>query len=129
MQKDLENKLYEDYPSLFINKNRVWCEDGWFDLIHLASGLIVEGRKYIPVGIGDQICFDQIKQKFGGLRLYLNHTTPYINGIVDMSECLSLIICELCGNKGSITNINGRIQTLCLNHYQDLNKVVLIDNQ
>ena len=56
--------------------------------------------------------FDQIKEKYGGLRMYFSGGDDYINGLVSMAEAMSYKICEVCGNKGEC-NKSGWFTTLC----------------
>jgi hypothetical protein len=67
---------------------------------------IEEGNEYIPVK------FDQVKEKFGGLRIYFSGGDDYVEGLVSMAGAMSYKICEVCGDRGS-PNENGWISTLC----------------
>lgn len=131
MKEELENKLYEDYPLLFDNRHKsptesclsmgIECGDGWHDLIrsvcweisqrekNIVARLKYEGkdeRGFIPVK------FDQIKEKFGGLRIYYSGGDDYVRGAINLAEEMSFKLCESCGNKGQ-PNTNGWIMTLC----------------
>ena len=61
---------------------------------------------YVPVK------FDQIKSKFGGLRIYYSGGDNYVKGVVGMAEEYSYKVCEVCGNSGK-PNKSGWITTLC----------------
>jgi len=65
-----------------------------------------ENYEYHPV------TFDQVKEKFGGLRMYFSGGDEYVSGLVDMAESFSYQICENCGEKGK-PNKGGWISTLC----------------
>jgi hypothetical protein len=67
---------------------------------------IEENKEYIPVK------FDQIKEKFGGLRIYHSGGDDYIDGVISMAESFSYEICEICGERGK-PNKGGWIVTLC----------------
>jgi NADH pyrophosphatase NudC (nudix superfamily) len=56
--------------------------------------------------------FDQVKEKYGGLRLYFSGGDEYAEGLVSMAEAMSYKICEVCGNAGK-PNKGGWISTLC----------------
>ena len=60
---------------------------------------------------------EQIKEKFGSLRIYLSQTNDYIDGLVNLAETLSAITCERCGDKGKIYTI-GWHKALCPVHAQ-----------
>lgn len=68
----------------------------------------------------DTFRFDQIKEKFGGLRIYWNGpnfcspTGSYIRALVCFAEAMSFRTCEYCGtNQNVATRGRGYIQTLC----------------
>jgi len=115
--------LYEKYPDLFANKDKtpmescmafgIECNIGWYDIISSVCYRIKQYEKnkksdYYPV------TFDQIKEKWGGLRIYYIGGDDYIRGVVDMAEEMSYKICERCGCPGS-PNKQGWIMTLCDN--------------
>ena len=131
MSPELENQLYADFPLLFDNRHKsptesclsmgIECNNGWYDLLrsvcyeinerekHIKARLKYEGkdeRNWIPVR------FDQIKEKFGGLRIYYSGGDDYVRGAINMAEEMSYKLCEVCGNKGQ-PNKSGWITTLC----------------
>jgi hypothetical protein len=61
------------------------------------------------------VTFDQIKEKFGGLRIYFSGGDDYVSGVIGMAEDMSYKLCEVCGNKGN-ANKSGWIATLCDEH-------------
>jgi NADH pyrophosphatase NudC (nudix superfamily) len=67
---------------------------------------IEEDNEYFPVK------FDQIKEKFGGLRVYYSGGDSYVGGLVGMASTMSYQICEICGERGQ-PNKGGWIVTLC----------------
>ena len=122
--------LYEKYPALFANKDKtpmqscmafgIECNIGWYDIISSVCYRIIQHENnkksdYYPV------TFDQIKEKWGGLRIYYIGGDDYIRGVVDMAEEISYKICERCGCPGS-PNKQGWIMTLCDNCREDLVK-------
>jgi hypothetical protein len=149
MNSELQNKLYEKYPQLFVNKDKtpmqstmcfgIECGEGWYDILSSLCWMInqheenikwrekwkqkqnvdiqqdfevkVEGdeQEYFPVK------FDQIKEKYGGLRVYFSGGDEYIEGLVSMVEAMSYKICDVCGNKGE-PNKEGWISTRCETH-------------
>jgi hypothetical protein len=133
MNQELQNELFEKYPNLFSNRTKTpmescmsWgCEvgNGWHKILSSLCWMIkqheenIEARKkynpdnttlieYFPVK------FDQIKEKYGGLRVYFSGGDDYVEGLVSMAESFSYQICEVCGNKGE-PNKGGWISTLC----------------
>lgn len=59
-----------------------------------------------------QLVFTQIKEKFGTLRVYSSGGDEYCQGIIQMAEAMSGIICEECGARGQRRE-GGWIMTLC----------------
>lgn len=131
------NELYIKYPGLFSNKNKdiksscmAWgceCGEGWYDLVSSVCWMIMQHEENIksqtkwkqdkePEYINNYcaVKFDQIKEKFGGLRIYFSGGDDYVEGLVSMAEGISYKICEVCGNKGK-PNEKGWIRTLCEN--------------
>jgi hypothetical protein len=138
MENNLQEQLFEKYPNLFSNKDKdimsscmAWgieCGDGWYEIISSLCWMIKEHEEniiwqteyvkktnpehksdYVPVR------FDQIKEKYGGLRIYLSGGDSYIRGLVGMANAISYKTCEICGNKGK-SNKSGWITTLCDEH-------------
>ena len=111
--------LYEKYPDLFSNIDNkhscmafgIECNIGWYDILSSVCYRIKQYEKnkksdYYPV------TFDQIKEKWGGLRIYHSGGDDYVDGIIIMAEEMSYKICERCGCPGS-SNKQGWIMTLC----------------
>lgn len=102
------------YPVIFKNLEYIECEEGWSKLIsNLADVLETYVKFSVPEDLKEQIFAVQVKQKFGGLRFYMSHETPYINGAISLAERQSYCTCEVCGNSGSEQTIRGWIQVLC----------------
>jgi hypothetical protein len=140
MKIELQNQLFEKYPDLFSNRTKTrmescmsWgCEigDGWYDLLSSVCWRILQHEKNISERISvrnkygtpnDQsdlyyfpVKFDQIKEKFGGLRIYYSGGDDYVEGVTSMAEEYSYKVCEVCGNAGK-PNKGGWITTLCDN--------------
>lgn len=135
MKQELQQQLYDKYPDLFSNKDKdirsscmAWgCEhgDGWFDILSTLCWMIKQHednnkwqteykQKQDPSYVSDYnpVKFDQIKEKFGGLRIYFSGGDEYIEGLVSMAESFSYKICEVCGERGK-PNEGGWISTLC----------------
>ena len=66
----------------------------------------------------------QIKEKFGGLRFYIDGGDEYINGLIDMAESWAANTCEICGHRGEHRNDAGSLATLCDKHYEEKKKNV-----
>ena len=138
MDAELQQKLYDKYPDLFSNKDKdirsscmAWgceCGNGWYEIISSVCWMIKQhernkegNRKYLENNDPERLAslpeyfpvkFDQVKEKYGGLRLYFSGGDEYIEGLVSMAEAFSYQVCENCGNKGQ-PNKGGWISTLC----------------
>lgn len=79
---------------------------GWHPLLaQLHTDVVALDPEYVVV---------QVKEKFGGLRAYLNYQNPEITAIVRAAEVLSASICEDCGEPGFIRQRPKRTRMLCL---------------
>ena len=122
MRKELEQKLCQDFPDMFAGKDRPLtenlmafgceCEDGWFQLIY---DFCVKAK-------GSGLLFTQIKEKFGGLRLYHDFsnwtpdcTIPYedVEKWAEKAEHKSLFVCEICGKNAVLCHRGSWLKTLC----------------
>ena len=137
MSPEKTKELYDKYPLIFRQKDldmrqtcMCWgfeCADGWFDIIDgLCSDIQshIDNQNYsinfkkergtLPPDSPEfpQIEAVQVKEKFGGLRFYVNYEDDYVRGLISMAETMSYKICEDCGNPGK-PNDSGWICTLC----------------
>jgi hypothetical protein len=116
MDKKLEQKLVEKYPTLYskyggdIKKTCMgWgmeCDNGWFNLLDELSAQLE------PLNI----VAEQIKEKFGGLVFYIEPCSEDIYdtamNIINNAQSKSYTICETCGNPGKLRR-NGWMRTSC----------------
>lgn len=99
-------------------------EDGWLPLI--AESLDEFERCLEKHGWLGRAVIKQIKEKFGGLRIYVRpknasaHFPKMLAAamltICDQAESRSMQTCELCGDPGKLDNFGGYYQTLCTRH-------------
>jgi hypothetical protein len=138
MNDELQNKLYEKYPQLFVNKDKTPMQspmcfgietgEGWYEILSSLCWMIKQyedsviwqtewNQKTNPEYKSDYfpVKFDQIKEKYGGLRVYFSGGDQYIEGLVSMAEAMSYKVCDVCGNKGE-ANKQGWISTRCEAH-------------
>ena len=130
MKEKLQESLYKKYPTLFSRRNLatsdtcmcygITCDSGWYKLIddccYSIMNYCTKNNCKIPK-------FDQIKEKFGCLRIYFyTNDSPEcykdLTEIVNIFEGLSSNICEICGDAGKVgtherTRARGYILTLC----------------
>jgi len=60
-----------------------------------------------------QVVAVQVKEKFGGLRFYVNSASVEIYAMLNFAEHLSYSICEFCGSMKNIKHSKGWIITAC----------------
>lgn len=109
MSPNLEKKLYKKYPELFKGRNKPITEslmsfgfendDGWYQLIDQLCADICEHCKKTERTIPEVI---QVKEKFGGLRFYIDSADDQIYDLIQEAEEKSNSICELCGKPSVI---------------------------
>ncbi len=121
MKQELVDQLSSKYPYIFKSLKYVECCDGWFNIIDSMCSLIEGYVSKLPIELRDQVYAEQIKQKFGLLRVYFSKNISYIDGVIDMAEMQSNSICEDCGSTGKIWAL-GWIQVLCENCFEDEKK-------
>jgi hypothetical protein len=109
----LENGFYTDRPPI-VDCNFFAVDKGWYPLI---KSLIED---LIALGWDKQVC--QVKEKFGGLRFYINAGSDEVFNRITKAERDSYNICEMCGEKGEIRMDLGWHLTLCDNHYSEKKK-------
>ena len=85
------------------------CDAGWHDLIVETIDAMVEAVK--PDG---RFAVRQIKEKFGGLRIYTFDAR--LSAIAHAAEERSYIICETCGEPGELGDDDGWYRTACARH-------------
>jgi ribosomal protein L37AE/L43A len=73
------------------------CGEGWSKLYQPIIGYIEEYNK--DKEGEDKIEIHQVKEKFGGLRIYLSKYTLEIRKMIDEAEEKSFNTCEICGKR------------------------------
>jgi hypothetical protein len=124
MDKALEQKLAERWPTWFNTEGDIrltlmpWGfthDDGWFDtvwrLCEDLEPLVAEFERTA----GCQFEVLQAKEKFGGLRIHVNHGNAAIRQRIETAIQESFHTCEVCGQPGRLRE-DGRIKTLCDQH-------------
>lgn len=106
MTADYES-LATEYPGFFVSPE---CGEGWCGLIRNVCRIAEHRIKNRKIS---EFKFVQIKEKFGGLRMYFEGGDDYIAGAVDMAETCSFQTCEVTGKPGVICKKGGWLKTLC----------------
>lgn len=122
MTKNLDELLCQKYPVIFRDRHApmnqtamCWgfaCGDGWFTLIDVLCASLMESVRdngsSVPVAV-------QVKEKFGGLRFYVNGGTETQDALIRFAESMSFRVCENCGatKDAQCRNTGGWLRTLC----------------
>ena len=120
MKKELQQKLYDKYPKLFIEKDlpmiqtcMCWGIDtgnGWYDLLDM---LCRDLQHSTDANRHPQVTVTQVKEKFGTLRFYTKDEDDMQMGMIWFAETMSGRICESCGCPATTSNEGGWVNTLC----------------
>jgi hypothetical protein len=124
MRKELEQRLVERYPTWFNTGGDVRYtamprgfehDDGWFDIVWRLCKDLEPLVAQLEQEIGCQFEVMQVKEKFGGLRFYVNHKSDAIRQRIEAAIQESLHCCEVCGQPGRLRE-DDWIKTLCDEH-------------
>lgn len=124
MRKELEQKLVERWPTWFNPEGdfRLTAmtrgfehDDGWFDILwRLCEDLEPLVAEFEKAG-GGQFEILQVKEKVGGLRVYVNDADDSIRLRIETAQLESFCTCEICGQPGKRRE-GCWIKTLCDEH-------------
>lgn len=85
------------------------CDAGWWPLIEKMHNELI--------ALDPDYRIYQVKEKFGGLRLYFCPSNPdmsqQMQDIANYYERRSFSVCEMTGDPGQLMVNNGRFRTLC----------------
>jgi hypothetical protein len=125
---ELESRLFDAYPELYrarlgaenvaIKTLGIECGDGWFHLLADLSEELVESaiRAGRRTSQSDWPAIVQVKQKFGGLRVYLGLPDDRYTPILESYRLKSHKTCEECGQPGETGRSSHGVITACSNH-------------
>jgi hypothetical protein len=117
MRQELFQELKTKYPVLLEQISHFECDDGWYDIIDaLCSTIANNGCSYND----DPLQVTQVKEKFAGLRFYVNYSEDKIDAAIEMAMKMSTRTCEVCGNRGHVVTSGYWIKTLCDTHRDEM---------
>ena len=135
MNEELDRKLVKAFPLLYGDRNAsmqstamCWgfsCGIGWLDIIwDLSSKLEPLIQKFIDENQDTELYpkAAQVKEKYGGLRVYMTRGTDEIYDLIEEAEALSYKTCEVCGKPGE-ERPGGWIHTLCDYCHENWDKI------
>ena len=107
MKAELQKKLFKKFPKIFRQKDlspretaMCWgieTGDGWYWLLDNLCRAI---QNYCDVK-GFQVEATQVKEKFGGLRFYVQGSDDVVEQLIGLVETMSYNVCEECGVIGA----------------------------
>ena len=113
--KITEEEILAELRPYWVKGNHLWLpEQGWWDLV-------IETHRAI-VAIAPDYEISQIKEKFGGLRYYIDgvdygsEVGPVVRKIIEGAELDSMTLCTRCGRQGKLWNKRYWTYTLCNYH-------------
>lgn len=79
-----------------------------------------------PDGYIPQLVFEQVKEKFSGLRIYSSGGDEYTNALISFAEDISYKTCEVCGRMDNTVGrtTGGWQKTTCIEHAASLTDFV-----
>jgi len=114
-----ESKTLYDKYSRFLENCHVTIGDGWFPVVDALCQKIENAYQALPLEEKTDAALNgaykgcQIKEKFGGLRFYVDGETPEITRWIAEAEEACWKICENCGSPGNRDNSSHWIMVLC----------------
>jgi hypothetical protein len=109
-----QNDLKARFPEVMARGSRPDVGDGWRELVERAVERIA--------AVGGSVRIVQIKEKFGGLRIY--YTTEGISDAalrqiehaIELAEARALCTCDDCGKEGRLYDYRGLRLVRCEQH-------------
>jgi hypothetical protein len=108
------NRTYREDRGPILDSKSFGVGEGW---LHLIKDMIED---LIALGWDKRLL--QSKEKFGGLRFYIESYPEGSQDVISKYEKLSYETCEECGVDASPKKINGWIHTLCDVHAEEHKK-------
>jgi hypothetical protein len=103
MKEIWQKELFERFPLFFKYKEDKLnsamgfgfeCGDGWFFLLH---DLFKRIEEHFKGDIPESFYVTQVKEKFGGLRVYISSAPREVHDMIWEAELRSFFVCEDCG--------------------------------
>ena len=144
-EQDFED-FAKRYPELMSKSQQdyIGVGKGWFGILNVLFGLMsrdVAQAKYqlkyalehpeskyvkpiaeleaaLATALDQLPVIQQIKEKFGSLRFYINGGTDAHHAYISFAESMSYNTCEVCGSPGEARN-DGWTKVLCEHHHRE----------
>jgi len=129
MRKELEQRLVERWPTWFNTGGDFRYtamprgfehDDGWFDILWRLCEDLEPLVAQFEQETGSQFEVLQVKEKFGGLRFFVNcRRNEAMSQRIGIAADESFHTCEICGQPGELREERS-IKTLCDEHASQL---------
>lgn len=98
--------IVADFPEMFYAAFDVSLPNGWYSVVWDCCARIH--------GCAPETRVNQIKEKFGGLCIYLEHAAPdEVREIINRAVKQCARICQVCGKPGALGQKRGWASTRC----------------
>ena len=104
-------RIYREDKGPIVDAYAFGVGEGWYSIIKSIIEELIE--------LGWDKRLVQCKEKFGGLRFYIETYPEGAQEVIIKYEKLSYETCEKCGEKGTNRKIKGWIHTLCDDHAKE----------
>lgn len=120
ISKDWREEFIKAHPTLFLPLPAPGgypeCGEGWQQILEVACG-----RMEAALANGESVRIEQIKEKYGTLRIDWSGTVTdtarsEIEEAVALATARSACTCAICGNQGRLHSRGGRLATACTDH-------------
>lgn len=112
-------KIFQQYEGNPYEVNWYGVPEGWLSVIDKLCGSIQSyvdnttiyedgGKRHTP----QPVCI-QMKEKYGGLRFYVDNSDERVEGMIRMAEYICDNTCEGCGSEKDLGVTRGWISVLC----------------
>jgi hypothetical protein len=106
------DRLHTKFPAMFSGRyGGIACGSGWWPMIENLCG-VIQAHIDHSKGKCPQVIVDQVKEKFGTLRFYVQGGDEFTGGAIWFAESMSGQMCEECGAPGK-RHGDGWVRTQC----------------
>lgn len=114
MKEEYEELLFARHHKILakVKSRGLAVGNGWFNIIDLLCA----GLQSVTDGGGPQVVAVQIKQKFGGLRFYVDTHSRAQGVLIEQAERMAERTCEMCGAPGEQISLDGWVVVTCPEH-------------
>ena len=107
-----KQEIQEKHGDMFAEWWGQWFDvgEGWLPIVDAALSTIKWNVKENNM---PEVKIHQIKEKFGGLRIYYDGGNEKTEGIIDMATSMAERMCEKCGSINNLGKTSGWIRIIC----------------